>query len=81
MEISTAILLAIVLLVGLWVPCTTSGTSVVGEHVDTPGSHGGSRGVTPTLARTLVGSDRLDPAQTMRGGLVSDRLGGLRHRA
>ena len=48
-----------------------SGTSVGGGRTDTPGSHGGSRGVTPTLARTLD-SDRLDRAQMMRGGLVTD---------
>ena len=79
MEISTAILLAIVLLIGLWVPDDI-------WYI----RRGKARGhtwftwwkprVTPTLARTLVGSDRPDLARTMRGRLVSDRLGGSRLR-
>ena len=33
---------------------TSSCTSVGGRRADTPGSHGGSPGVTPTSARTLA---------------------------
>ena len=68
MEISTAILARNCALNRALGAVLTSRTSVVGEHADTPGSPGGSRGVTPTLVRTSVESDRLDPARTMRGG-------------
>ena len=74
MEISTALSLALVLCIALWVPFFII-TSVGGRRADTPGSPGGSRGVTPTSARTLVEPDRLGRAQTMRGGLVTDWRG------
>jgi hypothetical protein len=45
---------------------------VAGRHTDTRGLHGGNRGVTPTLARTLVEFDKLDPAQTMREERITD---------
>ena len=70
MEISTAILLAIVLLVGLWFRTR--------RYIRRGRARGHTwftwwkRRVTPTLTWTLVGSHRLDPARTMRGGLVSD---------
>src|SRR5687767_3330194 len=42
---------------------TTSGTFAAEESTDTPGSPGGSRAVTPTLARTWAALDRRDPAR------------------
>ena len=70
MEIRTALTLALVLIIALWVPYFIFYIRR-GRRTDTPGSPGGSHGVTPTSARTLE-PDRLDPAQTMRGGLVTD---------
>ena len=72
MEISTAITLAVVLLIGLWVPYYIWYIRRGRAHGHTWFTWWKPR-VTPTLARTLVDSDRLDPAQTMRAGLVTDR--------
>jgi hypothetical protein len=70
MDISSAVAIALVLLIGLWVPYYIWYIRR-GRRRGTPGSPGGSREVIPTLGRTLVGPDRLDPGQTMRGGLVT----------
>ena len=74
MDISTAVAIALVLLIGppgtgTWI----SGTSVAGGRTAIPGSHGGSRGGTPTSARTLVG-----PRLTRHG---SDDARGARYLA
>jgi hypothetical protein len=72
METSTAIVLAVVQMIALWIPYYIW-YARRGKAMDTPGSHGGSRVVTPTLARTSAACDRLDRAQTMRAGRITTR--------
>ena len=66
----TAVLVTLLLCLALWVPYFI--VYIRRERrAGTPGSPGGSRGATPTLGRTSD-SQKLDPAQTMRVGLVTD---------
>ena len=70
METSTAVALALVLSIALWVPYFIFYIAEE-RRADTPGSHGGGRGVTPTLVRTLD-SARLARGQTKRGAPAID---------
>ena len=56
MDTSTAVVLAIVLMIALWLPDDIFYIRR-GRRTDTPGLLGGSRGVTPILARTSVDLD------------------------
>jgi len=56
MDISTALVLAIELVMALWLPYAIF-TSVEGRHMDTPGSRGGSRGAIRTSDRTRADLD------------------------
>ena len=77
METSTAILLAVVLLVGLWVPYYIWYIRR-GRALGHTWFTWWKPRATPTLVRTSAGPDRPGPAPTMREGLVSDSGGRVR---
>ena len=79
MEISTAVVLAIVLLIGLWVPSYVWYIRSGRAHGHTWFTWWKPR-VIPILARMWGESVRLDPAQTMGVGRITEIVP-LRHRA